>query len=97
MSNFVHKDQPPVIIRYGLFIQQIIHLLVFAFALFFIVKFVNRLRKVAANESTQSSEPSEDVKLLRDIRNLLIEIKNANVPQFITSSSVQPSSNLINL
>ncbi|CAF1045844.1 unnamed protein product [Rotaria sordida] len=32
MKNFVHKDQPPVVIRYGIFIQQIIHLLIMALA-----------------------------------------------------------------
>ncbi len=105
MRNFVHKGQPPVVIRYGLFLQQIIHLLVLALALFGIVKFINKLRKIAAlkreraaaNEPPQPSEPTEDVKLLRDIRDLLIEIKNANVPQFVTSASIGPSSNLINL
>jgi large conductance mechanosensitive channel len=105
MRNFVHKGQPPVVIRYGLFLQQIIHLLVLALALFGIVKFINKLRKIAAlkreraaaNEPPQPSEPSEDVKLLRDIRDLLIEIKNANVSQFVTSASIGPSSNLINL
>jgi large conductance mechanosensitive channel len=108
MPNFVHKGQPPVVIRYGLFLQQIIHLLVLAFALFGIVKLISRLRRIAAqnrqraeaNEPTQPSEPpepSEEVKLLRNIRDLLEEIRNVNVPQSIASSSIESSSNLIHL
>ncbi len=108
MRNFVHKDQPPVVIRYGLFLQQIIHLLVLALALFGIIKLINRLRRIAAqnrrrapeNESVQPSQPiesSEEVKLLRDIRDLLAEYKNATVSPSITSSSIESSSNLINL
>jgi large conductance mechanosensitive channel len=108
MPNFVHKGQPPVVIRYGLFIQQIIHLLVLAFALFGIVKLISRLRRIAAqnrqraeaNEPTQPSEPpepSEEVKLLRNIRDLLEEIRNVNVTKSIASSSIESSSNLIHL
>jgi large conductance mechanosensitive channel len=107
MTNFLHKNQPPVVIRYGLFIQQIIHLLVLALALFGIVKFRNKLRRitdqnrqqqiVTNNEPIQSIEPSEEVKLLRNIRDLLIEIKNDNVTQSIASTTIQQSTNLIHL
>ena len=38
MKNFVYKDQPPVVIRYGKFIQTIISLFIMAFVLFFIIK-----------------------------------------------------------
>lgn len=95
MYNFVHKGQPPVVIRYGLFLQQIIHLLVLAFALFGIVKLISRLRRIAAQNqlttSNQPTEPSEEIKLLQNIRDLLVEIKNTNI------SHLNQSTNLINL
>ena len=102
MRNFVHKDQPPVVIRYGLFIQQIIHLLVIAFALFIVIKIINRLRRIAAqnqerlmeNQSTvevQSPPLSDEVKLLENIRDLLSQINERSLSQS------PPSLNLIHL
>jgi large conductance mechanosensitive channel len=102
MNNFVHKDQPPVVIRYGIFIQHIIHLLVVALALFGIVKFINKLHKIAARNrqlaaASEPSEPSEEVKLLRDIRDLLAANRNAINPPSTTPSPIEPSSNLISI
>lgn len=97
MFNFVHKDQPAVVIRYGLFLQQIIHLLVIAFALFIIIKIVNRLRRIAAqNHQAAIQNPTlpptnTEITLLENIRDLLIEINGKS------SSNPQPSLNLINL
>jgi large conductance mechanosensitive channel len=99
MRNFVHKDQPPVVIRYGIFIQQIIHLLVVALALFGIVKLINKLHRIAAHhrELAVASEPSEEVKLLRDIRDLIAGNKNGTTPSSIASSPIEPSPNLISM
>ena len=111
MQNFVHKDQPPVVIRYGIFIQQIIHLLVVALALFGVVKFIRHLHTIAArnrqlaaaSEASESSawsepsEPSEEVKLLRDIRDLIAGNKIV-INQASTAPSVRDSSpNLISI
>jgi large conductance mechanosensitive channel len=76
MRNFVRPNQPPVVIRYGRFIQQIIYLLIVAFVLFFVVKFINKLRELAAKKKaerqhTELQEFSEEVKVLREIRDLL--------------------------
>jgi large conductance mechanosensitive channel len=76
MNNFIYKDQPPVVIRYGKFIQSIITLLIVAFALFFIIKAANQLYKIAArkkekNKIDSNIEASEEVKVLREIRDLL--------------------------
>jgi large conductance mechanosensitive channel len=76
IPNFVYRDQPPVVIRYGKFIQQIIYLLIVALALFFIMKLVNRLQKMAAKrkvdvEKTAIKEFSDEVKVLHEIRDLL--------------------------
>lgn len=76
MKNFVYKDQPPVVIRYGKFIQAIISLLIIAFVLFFLIKCINQLHKFTKNtkqinENNPVDEISEQVKLLREIRDLL--------------------------
>jgi large conductance mechanosensitive channel len=76
IPNFVYTNQPPVVIRYGKFIQQIIYLLIVAFVLFFIIKLINKLHKIAAKtkvdiEKTAVKEFSDEVKALYEIRDLL--------------------------
>jgi large conductance mechanosensitive channel len=58
MRNFVRKGQPPVVIRYGLFLQQVIHLLVVAFALFCVVKLYGRVQTMTAR-ARQVAEAAE--------------------------------------
>ncbi|CAF1131228.1 unnamed protein product [Rotaria sp. Silwood1] len=73
MKNFVYKDQPPVVIRYGKFIQTIISLLIMAFALFFVIKGINKLRQITTKQKEENIkiETNEEVKVLREIRDLL--------------------------
>ena len=73
MKNFVYKDQPPVVIRYGKFVQSILSLLIIAFALFFLIKGINQLHKITQRnkEQIQDNEVTEEVKVLREIRDLL--------------------------
>ena len=78
MKNFVDEDQPPVVIRYGKFFQTIISLFVVALALFFVVKGANKLNQLAkraakndANEEGLALNESDEVKVLREIRDLL--------------------------
>jgi len=77
MKNFVYKNQPPVVIRYGKFMQALISLLIVAFALFFVIKGVNQLHKMAVKKKEKIQENIEievndEVKVLREIRDLLI-------------------------
>ena len=73
MKNFVYKDEPPVVIRYGKFLQSILSLLIIAFALFFLIKGINQLHKITQRnkEQIQDNEVTEEVKVLREIRDLL--------------------------
>jgi large conductance mechanosensitive channel len=76
MKNFVYKDQPSVVIRYGKFIQALISLLIVAFVLFFLIKSINQLHKMAVKnkEKIQDNieiEVTDEVKVLREIRDLL--------------------------
>jgi large conductance mechanosensitive channel len=77
MKNFVYQDQPPVVIRYGKFIQSMISLSIVALALFCIMKVMNQLYKIAAKKKEKKGktdsniEASEEVKVLREIRDIL--------------------------
>lgn len=62
-----------VAISYGNFIQTILDFLIIAFCIFMLIKFMNRLseKKEAAPETPAPVIPSEEVKLLSEIRDLL--------------------------
>jgi large conductance mechanosensitive channel len=58
-------------ITYGYFIQSIIDFVIVAFVIFIVVKTLNKAEKVMAKKEevvAQPAEPSEEVKLLREIR-----------------------------
>lgn len=76
IPNFVYKDRPPVVIRYGKFVQTLIYLLLVALVIFLLVKLINKLHKLAKKkkvdvEKTAVKELSEEVKALHEIRDLL--------------------------
>lgn len=62
------KDAGAATINYGLFLNQVINFLVVSFAVFVLVKNVNRLRK--QQESTPAPTPRSEI-LLEEIRDLL--------------------------
>jgi len=61
------------VIKYGLFIQNIIDFLIVAFCIFILVKFVNKLTSIKKKEEKKEEEKakSDEVKLLEEIRDLL--------------------------
>jgi large conductance mechanosensitive channel len=70
LSASTAEDAP--FIRYGLFIQTVIDFLIVAFAIFMAVKVMNRLkRKQEAAPPPAPPEPSAEVKLLTEIRDVL--------------------------
>ena len=62
-------------IAYGVFIQSIIDFVIVAFVIFMVIKGINKARSLgeddAPAEEKKPSEPSEEVKLLREIRDSL--------------------------
>lgn len=58
-------------LTYGNFIQAIVNFLVVAFALFLIIRSVNKTQKQEAPAPPASPEPSAEEKLLAEIRDLL--------------------------
>ena len=62
------KEVPAVAIAYGEFFNALIQFVIVAFAIFLVVKAVNRMRKPV---EAAPAGPSEDVLLLREIRDSL--------------------------
>jgi large conductance mechanosensitive channel len=58
-------------ITYGNFIQQIVNFLIIAFSVFVMVKAINSMHKKQEEEPAAPPEPSEDILLLREIRDSL--------------------------
>lgn len=61
------------VVKYGVFIQSIFDFVVIALAIFVAIKALSRLQKKeeAAPEAEKVVEPTEEVKLLREIRDSL--------------------------
>ena len=64
-------DVEPATINYGLFIQNIINFLLTALVIFLLVKGINSFRKKKEEEPAPDPEPSDEVKLLTEIRDLM--------------------------
>lgn len=60
-------------IAYGLFIQAIINFILIALVLFFMIRSINRMQARSKKEEAPAAppEPSDEVKLLSEIRDLL--------------------------
>lgn len=79
MKNFVHKDQPDVVIRYGKFIQTLIYLIIVAFVLFFLIKAISKISREVRKrkkdqekvEEVQMEAVNDELQVLREIRDLL--------------------------
>ena len=62
------KEVPAVVMAYGELINALIQFVIIAFAIFLVVKAINRMRKPV---EAAPAGPSEDVLLLREIRDSL--------------------------
>ena len=59
-------------ISYGKFLNAVINFLIVAFAIFMIVRWINKLkRKEAADPTPAAAPPAQDIVLLTEIRDLL--------------------------
>lgn len=61
-------DTPAVTLNYGLFIQNVLDFIIIAFAIFLMIKAINKLKKPVEEKV---AEPSNEEKLLSEIRDLL--------------------------
>ncbi len=62
---------PAVAIRYGLFINTIVSFIIIALSIFVVIHAMSKLKKKQEAKPAEPPKPSEEVLLLRDIRNSL--------------------------
>lgn len=60
-----------VTINYGIFINSVISFIIVAFALFMVIKGMNRMKRKEEEKPAEPPKPSEEILLLRDIRDAL--------------------------
>ncbi len=60
-----------VTLNYGVFINTIINFLIIAFAIFIVIKGINSAKKKEEEKPSVPPKPSEEVMLLKDIRDAL--------------------------
>jgi large conductance mechanosensitive channel len=65
------KNAGAVAISYGVFINTIINFIIVAFALFIVIRTMNRLKKQEEAAPAPPPEPSNEEKLLAEIRDIL--------------------------
>lgn len=63
-------DKAAVVLGYGEFLQTVVDFAIIAFAIFMLVKALNKLKRQAPPPAT-SPEPTNEEKLLTEIRNIL--------------------------
>lgn len=60
-----------VTINYGVFLNTVIDFIIIAFAIFMVIKGINQAKKKEEEKPAEPPKPSEEVLLLRDIRDSL--------------------------
>ena len=60
-----------ITLNYGMFIQTVLDFIIIAFAIFFVVKAMNRMKKKEAATPAPPPGPTKDQELLTEIRDLL--------------------------
>ncbi len=68
-------ETPELAMTYGVFIQHIIDFVIIAFAIFMVVRLIEKSKKKKEAAPEKPAEPSADIKLLTEIRDLLKETK----------------------
>jgi large conductance mechanosensitive channel len=65
------KAAGAVTINYGIFANSVISFIIVAFALFMVIKGMNRMKRKEEEKPAEPPKPAEEVLLLRDIRDAL--------------------------
>jgi large conductance mechanosensitive channel len=65
------EGKEAVVLKYGMFFQQVVDFTIVAFAIFMMVKLINRLKKAEATAPETPPAPTTQEVLLTEIRDLL--------------------------
>lgn len=68
-------EKPPVLLKYGVFVQSVFDFLIVAIAVFMMVKVINRLKRTEAAAPPPPPEPTREEILLSEIRDILRDQK----------------------
>ena len=71
----IGTGEDAAVLKYGMFIQNVIDFLIIALCIFLIIKFMNKIMKKKEEEPAPEPEPSNEEKLLGEIRDLLKDKK----------------------
>ncbi|CAF0929329.1 unnamed protein product [Adineta steineri] len=74
INNFIYIHEPPIIIRYGKFLQATLYLVVIGLVFFLLLRIINDMRDAIHNIKITPEtfiELTEHTKVLREIRDLL--------------------------
>ena len=73
--NIVLQEAPeggkPVLMEYGIFLQNIFDFIIVAFAIFMVIKGMNSMKRKEEEKPAAPAAPPEDITLLREIRDSL--------------------------
>jgi large conductance mechanosensitive channel len=70
-NDIVWTPKPGVSIAFGNFLTQVLDFLIVAFAVFIVIKMMNRLKKKQEEAPAVPPSPTKDQELLTEIRDLL--------------------------
>ena len=70
-TNLADAKKQGAVLAYGNFITLTVNFLIVAFALFFVIRLMNQLKRREAAKPTEPPKPSAEVALLTEIRDLL--------------------------
>ncbi|WP_375057714.1 large-conductance mechanosensitive channel protein MscL [Zobellella sp. DQSA1] len=70
------EDAPAVTLSYGSFIQTVLDFTIVAFAIFMVIKAINRLKRKEEAKPAAPPAPSKEEQLLTEIRDLLKQKNN---------------------
>lgn len=65
------QDAGAATINYGIFINTVLDFLIVAFAIFMVIRGMNKMKKKEEEKPAEPPKPSEEVLLLQDIRDAL--------------------------
>ncbi len=65
------KEAGAATINYGVFLNTVLNFLIVAFAIFMVIRGMNKLKKKEEEKPAEPAKPSEEVQLLTDIRDAL--------------------------
>ena len=63
--------EPAVLLQYGMFVQTLVQFVIIAFAVFLLVKLINRMKRKEEAKPPQQAVVSAEVQLLTEIRDAL--------------------------